>query len=205
GTLVLGGHLVGDVALRDDPGERAGRVDHADRAHLPLAQVARRFVHRRVARDRIHLGAGSNHVEYFHSSSIGANGLRGTKDERTAILSLTRRYEGEGRGQIFFPARMQIGIDLGGTKIEGIALGRDGRELVRTRVPAPRDHYDATLSAVVELVRSIEHETGARGTGGVGTPGTISPAPGVGKNAHSTWVNGRAPAHELPRLVGRAG
>ena len=98
---------------------------------------------------------------------------------------------------------MRIGIDLGGTKIEGIALERDRRELVRTRIPAPRHSYEATLSAVVELVHSIERTTGSRGTVGVGMPGTISPATRLVKNANSTWLNGRALADDLPARLDR--
>jgi fructokinase len=98
---------------------------------------------------------------------------------------------------------MRIGIDLGGTKIEGIALDDQGRVLVRRRVPSPRGHYDRTLSAVADLVADIERETGARGTVGVGIPGTISPASGLVKNANSTWLNGRPLGDDLPRLLDR--
>ena len=87
---------------------------------------------------------------------------------------------------------MRIGIDLGGTKIEAVALERNHRELARLRVPTPRDDYDATLQAVVDLVREIERATGQRGSVGLGIPGTISPATGLVKNANSTWLNGRA-------------
>jgi len=90
---------------------------------------------------------------------------------------------------------MRIGIDLGGTKIEAVALEKDHRELARKRVPTPRHDYDATLAAIVGLVEDVEREVGRRGTVGVGIPGTISPATGVVKNANSTWLNGR-PLHE---------
>jgi fructokinase len=90
---------------------------------------------------------------------------------------------------------MRIGIDLGGTKIEAIALEKDHRELARKRIPTPRDDYDATLAALAGLVEDLERETGRRGSVGVGIPGTISPATGVVKNANSTWLNGR-PLHE---------
>jgi len=99
---------------------------------------------------------------------------------------------------------VQIGIDLGGTKIEGLAIDGDGRELARRRVPAPRGDYDKTLQAIVELVGAIEREMGAEGSVGVGMPGTISPATGLVKNANSTWLNGRPLADDLPRLLGRA-
>jgi len=99
---------------------------------------------------------------------------------------------------------VRIGIDLGGTKIEGLAIDGDGRELARRRVPAPRGDYDKTLQAIVELVGAIEREMGAEGSVGVGMPGTISPATGLVKNANSTWLNGRPLADDLPRLLGRA-
>jgi fructokinase len=98
---------------------------------------------------------------------------------------------------------MRIGIDLGGTKIEGIALDEHGRALVRRRVASPRGSYDNTLRAVVDLVGDIERDTGARGTVGVGIPGTISPASGLVKNANSTWLNGRPLRDDLPRLLNR--
>jgi fructokinase len=98
---------------------------------------------------------------------------------------------------------MRIGIDLGGTKIEGIALDELGHALVRRRVASPRGSYDRTLNAVVDLVADIERDTGARGTVGVGIPGTISPASGLVKNANSTWLNGRPLRDDLPRLLNR--
>jgi len=98
---------------------------------------------------------------------------------------------------------MRIGIDLGGTKIEGIALDADGSALLRRRIPAPRGDYDATLAAVVTLVGEIEHELGCVGTVGVGIPGAISPASGLVKNANSTWLNGLPLGDDLPRRLGR--
>src|SRR6185503_2855709 len=69
--------------------------------------------------------------------------------------------------------RMRIGIDLGGTKIEGVAIGDDGSERLRRRIASPRDDYRATLAAVAGLVHDIERELGARGTVGIGIPGTV--------------------------------
>jgi fructokinase len=92
---------------------------------------------------------------------------------------------------------MRIGIDLGGTKIEGIALADDGRELARRRVPTPREDYEGTVSAVASLVADLERAGRARSnprgrvTVGVGIPGAISRASGVVKNANSTWLIGR--------------
>jgi len=98
---------------------------------------------------------------------------------------------------------VRIGIDLGGTKIEGIAIDDDGGVRLRRRVLSPRDSYVNTLSAVVDLVRDIEREVGARGTVGVGMPGAISSATGLVKNANSTWLIGRPLADDLPRLLDR--
>ena len=98
---------------------------------------------------------------------------------------------------------MRIGIDLGGTKIEGIALGDHGRELDRRRVAAPRGHYDDTIRAIVELVAAIENATTQRGSVGIGIPGTTSPATGLIKNANSTWLNGHRLEDDLARALAR--
>ena len=98
---------------------------------------------------------------------------------------------------------MRIGIDLGGTKIEGIAIADEGHERLRRRIAAPRGDYASTLAAVAGLVRDIEHAAGATGTIGVGIPGTISPATGFIKNSNSTWLNGRALSEDLSRLLDR--
>jgi fructokinase len=98
---------------------------------------------------------------------------------------------------------MRIGIDLGGTKIEAIALDDDGSAMLRERIAAPRGDYGATLEAIAGLVESIEQRLHRQGTVGVGMPGTISPATGLVKNANSTWLNGRAFADDLPRRLSR--
>jgi fructokinase len=72
---------------------------------------------------------------------------------------------------------MRIGIDLGGTKIEAIALDDDGATLARRRVATPCGDYPAILDAVGDLVASIERETGQRGSVGVASPGAISKKP----------------------------
>jgi len=93
---------------------------------------------------------------------------------------------------------VRVGLDLGGTKIEGIALDSTGSAVARRRVPTPRGDYAATLEAVALLAEQLEHECSRRGgplgppaTVGVGMPGVISPATGLVKNANSTWLNGR--------------
>jgi fructokinase len=86
---------------------------------------------------------------------------------------------------------VRIGVDLGGTKIEALALDDAGRESQRRRIATPRDDYAGTVEAVARLVEAIEIESGQRGSVGVGMPGAISPATGLVKNANSTWLNGR--------------
>jgi fructokinase len=98
---------------------------------------------------------------------------------------------------------MRIGIDLGGTKMEIIALGADGREVYRRRVDTPRGSYDATLRAIADLVSAAEAATGEHGSVGIGIPGTISPATGLIKNANSTWLNGRRLHEDVAWLLGR--
>ena len=98
---------------------------------------------------------------------------------------------------------MRIGIDLGGTKIEGIAIADGGREVVRRRVPTPRDDYRGTLNAIVGLVHDIEAETGQHGRVGIGIPGAPSPETGLIKNANSTWLIGRPLVGDLEVGLGR--
>ncbi len=98
---------------------------------------------------------------------------------------------------------MRIGIDLGGTKIEGIALSDAGVELARHRVATPRD-YDGTLDAITALVRTLEHETAATGSVGLGIPGAVSPATGLVKNANSVWLIGKPLVGDLEARLARA-
>jgi fructokinase len=97
----------------------------------------------------------------------------------------------------------RIGIDLGGTKIEGIVLSAAGRVIAGRRIATPREDYEGTVRAVAGLISALEAETGTRGTVGVGTPGAISRATGVVKNSNSTWLNGRPLHLDLERAVGR--
>ena len=87
---------------------------------------------------------------------------------------------------------LRLGIDLGGSKIAGIALHSHGGEVVaERRMTAPRHDYAATLGAIGEMVALLEQAAGAQGSVGIGMPGSISPASGVVQNANSTWLNGR--------------
>lgn len=97
---------------------------------------------------------------------------------------------------------MRIGIDLGGTKIEGIVL--DGSsQLARVRVDTPRDDYDATLDALVALIASLQETSGAAATIGIGIPGTLATT-GLVKNANSTWLIGRPLQRDLEARLGRS-
>jgi fructokinase len=98
---------------------------------------------------------------------------------------------------------MRIGIDLGGTKIEAIALDDNGDELFRHRINTPQHDYPATLNAIVELVNKLEYETQQTGSVGIGIPGAISPATSLVKNANSTWLIGKSLDKDLEHLLGK--
>ena len=98
---------------------------------------------------------------------------------------------------------MRIGIDLGGTKIEGVAFDADGHERVRKRVDTPRGDYEGTLEAIASVVRALEDRLAEPASVGIGIPGTPSPFTGLIKNANSTWLIGRPLAHDLERLLAR--
>jgi len=97
---------------------------------------------------------------------------------------------------------MRIGIDLGGTKIEGIAL-RGSEEVARIRVSTPRGDYPGTVETVASLVETLERQGGARATVGVGIPGSISTTTGLVKNANSVWLIGQPLRADLERRLGR--
>jgi len=98
---------------------------------------------------------------------------------------------------------MRIGIDMGGTKIEGIALAENGVELFRKRIDTPRNDYDGTVKAISGIVEELESETNQKGTVGIGIPGAISPQTRLVKNANSTWIIGRNFEHDLATALGR--
>jgi fructokinase len=100
-------------------------------------------------------------------------------------------------------SQLRIGIDLGGTKIEVIALGPDHAVLARHRADTPRHDYAGTLQAIAALVSQVESETGRRGTVGVGTPGSLSPSTGRMRNANSVWLNGQRLDLDLEQALGR--
>jgi len=93
---------------------------------------------------------------------------------------------------------LRIGVDLGGTKIEVLAVDATGCEVFRKRVSTPRGDYAATLAAVAGLVR----EAGT-GTIGIGIPGALSRVTGLVKNANSTWLIGKPLQQDLEKAIGR--
>ena len=97
---------------------------------------------------------------------------------------------------------LRIGVDLGGTKIEALAMGSDGKELVRQRVLTPQA-YDASVAAIAKLVTDVETKAGRTGTVGIGIPGIVVPDTGLVKNANSVWLNGQPLAKDLEERLGR--
>ena len=98
---------------------------------------------------------------------------------------------------------MRIGVDVGGSKIEVVALDRNGDEHLRRRIPAPRDDYNATVRAIAGLVASLDADLPETATVGVGIPGTASPVTGLVKNANSTWLIGHPMSRDLTQAIGR--
>lgn len=99
---------------------------------------------------------------------------------------------------------MRIGIDLGGTKTEVIALDDAGEQRFRHRLPTPREDYQQTIETIATLVDMAEQATGQTGSVGIGIPGSLSPYTGVVKNANSTWLNGQPFDSDVSRRLKRA-
>jgi fructokinase len=98
---------------------------------------------------------------------------------------------------------MRIGIDLGGTKIEGVVLDKGGVERARRRIPTPATSYEEDVEAIVGLIGELEATAGGRCSVGIAHPGAISPATGLIKNANSTRLNGRPLKVDLEQRLGR--
>lgn len=98
---------------------------------------------------------------------------------------------------------LRIGIDLGGTKTEIIALDGGGKELVRKRTSTPAQDYPAILATLTALVRDVENQFGRADSIGIGTPGAMSPATGRMKNSNTTCLNDRPLHADLERVLGR--
>lgn len=98
---------------------------------------------------------------------------------------------------------MRIGIDLGGTKIEGIALSEAGEEIFRQRVATPQGDYNGTLKSISALINLIEADAGEKGSIGICTPGALSPASGLLRNSNSVCMNGKPVFTDLQELLQR--
>ena len=107
---------------------------------------------------------------------------------------------------------LRLGIDLGGTKIAGVALAPDGATLAERRIATPRHDYAATVDAIAGMVAWLEARAGGQdanggtvaGSVGIGMPGSVAPASGLVQNANSTWLNGRPLVRDLEARLGRA-
>jgi len=99
--------------------------------------------------------------------------------------------------------RLRIGIDLGGTKIEGAAVDASGSVRFRRRVATPAQDYAATVDTIIVLIKAIEQEIGIAAPVGIGIPGAVSPTTGLIKNANSTWLIGRPLQHDIETALGR--
>ena len=96
----------------------------------------------------------------------------------------------------------RIGIDLGGTKIEGRVLSAAGDEVARERILAPQGCYDDTVAALVDIIRDLRSASGNEATVGIGMPGSLSPTTGLVRNANSTWLNGHPLREDLEKILG---
>ncbi len=96
---------------------------------------------------------------------------------------------------------VKIGIDLGGTKIEGIALSEAGEELFRQRIATPQGDYQGTLHSIVDLIKQIEIGIDEQGSIGICTPGSLSPATGLLRNSNSVCMNGKPVLDDLQNLL----
>ena len=101
------------------------------------------------------------------------------------------------------PGDILVGIDWGGTKMEVVALGDNGRTLLRERAPTPQNDYESCVRQAADLVSAAEAKTGKSAKVGVGIPGTISPLTSLVKNANSTWLNGKPLKMDLESILDR--
>ena len=111
-----------------------------------------------------------------------------------------------GQAEIFrikYITMVRIGIDLGGTKIEGIALSEAGKQLYRQRIATPQGDYQGTLQSIVELIAQIEAAIAEKGSIGICTPGALSPATGLMRNSNSVCMNGKPVLTDLRDLLQR--
>ena len=99
---------------------------------------------------------------------------------------------------------MRIGVDLGGTKIEVVALDDNGATVVRQRIPTPAGDYSATIRAIAELVRNAQSQVGYLASVGIATPGALSPQTGLLRNSNSVVLNGRPLDRDIANALGQA-
>lgn len=100
------------------------------------------------------------------------------------------------------PPPIRIGVDVGGSKLEAVALSPRGEELVRRRVPTPVGDHGAAVAAIADLVRAVESELGERGTVGLGTPGSVDPVSGTLRGSNATALNGHPLGEDVAALLG---
>lgn len=98
---------------------------------------------------------------------------------------------------------MHLGIDLGGTKVEIIALDSSNQAQYKKRITSPRNSYQKTVNTLVQLVEEAENEIGQDCSVGIGIPGSISPSTGLIQNANSTWLIGHPLKHDLESHLNR--
>ena len=98
---------------------------------------------------------------------------------------------------------MYIGIDWGGTKIEGVALNADGSERLRIRQDTPRGDYEGCIRVIRDLIHKIESDTGQTGPVGIGIPGSLEPKSRRGKGCNSTWLIGKPVEYDLQQALQR--
>src|SRR5262249_33096155 len=128
---------------------------------------------------------------------IRADGLVVRNLQHRRLRAAGEQDDQEEKSQaVDYASDMRIGVDLGGTKIEAIALDAAGREIFRKRVPTPRGEYEGTVRAIAGLVGDA-----GQGSVGIGIPGAMSGD--VVKNANSTWLIGRPFKRDLEKAIGR--
>jgi fructokinase len=159
-------------------------------------------IHRQVLAHRCLSPAIGSQVRAFEPTERTSTVL--CQGRECPIQGTLRGLAGVSLERPLYLSPMQIGIDLGGTKIEAIGLDASEPVAVRRRVATPRDDYAGTLDAVARLVEQVEREAGRPGSVGVGIPGVVGHATGLVKNANSTWLNGRPLHADLEARLGRA-
>ncbi len=119
------------------------------------------------------------------------------------LQSTTKDRSAVGSGDTDLANGIRIGIDLGGTKIEGRAFDEHGKEIDRLRVATPKGDYAGTINAIAGVAEALESRTQQPGTVGVGIPGTVVRSTGLVKNANSTWLNGMPLEKDLSARLNR--